>query len=107
MSYLAPEPRSRGTPEDTGYDSQGQEGVFGSSRSGVAFACELSSISVKKSKATILCAEEEFVLSGLDGLDGLYFQDALVALFSKRRLACLFFARSNISTKMSVLSRNT
>lgn len=41
----------------------------------------------------------------ISGLDGLYFQDAL-ALFSKRRFAC-FFSKRNISTNMSVLSRNT
>ncbi|NXL36907.1 AFF1 protein, partial [Glaucidium brasilianum] len=37
------------------FENQRREGVFSLSRSGVAFTCELSSISVKKSKATVLC----------------------------------------------------
>ena len=51
MSSSAFEPCSCGTPEDTGYDNKGHEGVFTLSISEVAFACELSSISVKKSNS--------------------------------------------------------
>lgn len=48
MSSSAFEPCSWGTPEDTGADHWGHEGVFTFSRAEVAFACELNSISVKK-----------------------------------------------------------
>lgn len=53
VSSSAVEPCSWGTLEDAGYDNQGHEGVFTLSRSDVAFACELSSISVKETKATV------------------------------------------------------
>lgn len=43
----------------------------------------------------------------LSGLDGSYFQGAVVALFSKGDMLFCFSAKRKISTNMSVLSRNT